>query len=70
MMYADPLAAMPTFPERRRGYDPATVDQYLNDHFCLDDYGRFVVRAATYLLAMARTGGGVHYPQDNLVYFG
>lgn len=64
-----PQPGHPSYPAGH-GRKFATVDQYLNDHFCLDDYGRFVVRAATYLLAMARTGGGVHYPQDNLVYFG
>ena len=29
MNYADPLSQVPMFPERRRGYDPDAVDQYL-----------------------------------------
>lgn len=30
MTHHDPLAHVPVFPERRKGYDPETVDQYLH----------------------------------------
>ncbi|GEM_PF-6661604 len=30
MMHADPLSGVPVFPEKRKGYDQATVDQYVH----------------------------------------
>ena len=29
MLHADPIASVPVFPEKRRGYDPKIVDDYI-----------------------------------------